>query len=329
MAKNRTARRSATRTSKVDQAIENAERLNAQGRDIETGEPIEHVSDETIAADLDTPAVDLSAESAEIAQASESEHISDETIEAELDGEARERPTEAELAEVLGEPIVTIVTDGGSIVEASALTPDELDTAVVVEKPADEPAQEHAKPLARRFASGSEAIAWALNMRIPHYSVEGPLEDGFLDAEGKPAPFALIPRKSDKTTTTTSPTTAPAPTPATRKDRAKRSKQSAPREGTRNAVIWSMLTRTEGTTHAEVVAAMDEFERSRGQENIFPTGIGSDWKLFANRFGYDRKKTTDADGKTRYFCFPFVLDAVPEVDKSEQQDESASAPSAA
>ena len=182
---------------------------------------------------------------------------------------------------------------------------------------------ETGRMLASRFPTAEEALAYAGNMKLRNYSISRQ-DDG---------QYAILIRKQASATKPVQAPVAGAPAPAPRQksERAQRVRATAPRPDTRNAVIWAMLTRAEGTTHKEVVAAMDAFERARGRENLFPTGIGSDWKLFSNRFGYDRKKSTDADGATRYFCFPFssevedaaAAESAPEASESESASESA------
>jgi hypothetical protein len=259
MAKTRSSRRQARTSAPL--TIVNDPAALAQERELSNEPAIE--SEPDVADKI----IDLSAEAADIES---------------------ERPSEAELAEALGEPIATLSPTESAQEPA---TPD-----VTAVDPTDS-----GRLLASRFETSAEALAYAGNMKLRNYSISRQ-DDG---------QYAIEVRKQASAKTTPTQAT-PAQAPANRpepKVRTPRAKASGPRPDTRNAVIWSMLTRPEGTTHKEVVAAMDAFELARGSENKFPTGIGSDWKLFANRFGYDRKKTSDADGATRYFCFPFASEA--------------------
>jgi hypothetical protein len=187
--------------------------------------------------------------------------------------------------------------------------------AVETPEPAAPDVTDGGRLLASRFPDSNEALAYAGNMKLRNYSISRQ-DDG---------QYAIEVRKAGAPTTPTqAATAAPQATRSAPKIRTPRAKATAPRPDTRNAVIWAMLTRPEGTTLKEVTSAMDDFERARGRENLFPTGIGSDAKLFSGRFGYDWKKTSDADGSTRYFCFPF---AAPEVEvevESEQEPVAAS-----
>jgi hypothetical protein len=178
------------------------------------------------------------------------------------------------------------------------------------EAPAQEPAApapdvtadptDSGRLLASRFPTSEEALAYAGNMKLRNYSISRQ-DDG---------QYAIEVRKASAKPAATQAAPAAPTTRATPKLRTPRAKASGPRPDTRNAVIWSMLTRPEGTTKKEVDAALLAFQPNNPQ----PCGIGSDAKLFSGRFGYDWKKTSDADGATRYFCFPF---AAPEVESEE------------
>ena len=194
-----------------------------------------------------------------------------------------ERPSEAELAEVLGEPIAT--------------------TEPVAQEPAAPDVTDGGRLLASRFESSDEALAYAGNMKLRNYSISRQ-DDG---------QYAIEIRKQASNKPAAPQTTegaVQAPARAQPKVRTPRAKASGPRPDTRNFVIWSMLSRPEGTTKKEVDAALAAFQPN----NIQPCGIGSDAKLFAGRFGFDWKKTSDADGATRYFCFPFATQASEEVE---------------
>jgi hypothetical protein len=186
--------------------------------------------------------------------------------------------------------------------EAIENNPDVVDSTenlTPIIEPAQEPAPEPAAPdvtdggrlLASRFPTSEEALAYAGNMKLRNYSISRQ-DDG---------QYAIEVRKASAKPAATQAAPAAPTTRATPKLRTPRAKASGPRPDTRNAVIWSMLTRPEGTTKKEVDAALAAFQPN----NIQPCGIGSDAKLFSGRFGYDWKKTSDADGATRYFCFPF------------------------
>ena len=215
---------------------------------------------------------------------------------------------QAPVVDSIPEPI----TDGEMDAIAAGIGPDavaKLAEERAAETPVETPAPDvtdGGRLLASRFPDSNEALAYAGNMKLRNYSISRQ-DDG---------QYAIEVRKAGAPTTPTqAATAAPQATRSAPKVRTPRTKATAPRPDTRNAVIWAMLTRPEGTTLKEVTSAMDDFERARGRENLFPTGIGSDAKLFSGRFGYDWKKTSDADGSTRYFCFPFVA---PEVE-SEQE----------
>ena len=203
------------------------------------------------------------------------------------------------------------ITDGEMDAIAAGIGPDAV--AKLAEERAETPAPapdvtDGGRLLASRFPDSNEALAYAGNMKLRNYSISRQ-DDG---------QYAIEVRKAGAPTTPTqAATAAPQATRSAPKIRTPRTKATAPRPDTRNAVIWAMLTRPEGTTLKEVTSAMDDFERARGRENLFPTGIGSDAKLFSGRFGYDWKKTSDADGSTRYFCFPFVA---PEVESESEQE---------
>jgi hypothetical protein len=186
--------------------------------------------------------------------------------------------------------------------EAIENNPDVVDSTenlTPIIEPAQEPAPEPAAPdvtdggrlLASRFPTSEEALAYAGNMKLRNYSISRQ-DDG---------QYAIEVRKASAKPAATQAAPAAPTTRATPKLRTPRAKASGPRPDTRNAVIWSMLTRPEGTTKKEVDAALLAFQPNNPQ----PCGIGSDAKLFSGRFGYDWKKTSDADGATRYFCFPF------------------------
>jgi hypothetical protein len=144
------------------------------------------------------------------------------------------------------------------------------------------------------YSTTTEAYAAANNMRLGGRVNYIPVEGGFQILVRKPGGSSKPVQATEGA--------VQAPARAQPKVRTPRAKASGPRPDTRNAVIWSMLTRPEGTTLKEVTAAMDAFEIARGRTNQFPTGIGSDAKLFAGRFGYDWRKEADGDA-TRYFCF--------------------------
>ena len=204
------------------------------------------------------------------------------------------------------------ITDGEMDAIAAGIGPDAV-AKLAEERAAETPAPapdvtDGGRLLASRFPDSNEALAYAGNMKLRNYSISRQ-DDG---------QYAIEVRKAGaQTTPTQAATAAPQATRSAPKVRTPRTKATAPRPDTRNAVIWAMLTRPEGTTLKEVTSAMDDFERARGRENLFPTGIGSDAKLFSGRFGYDWKKTSDADGSTRYFCFPFVA---PEVESESEQE---------
>jgi hypothetical protein len=206
------------------------------------------------------------------------------------------------------------ITDSEMDAIAAGIGPDAV-AKLAEERAAETPAPapdvtDGGRLLASRFPDSNEALAYAGNMKLRNYSISRQ-DDG---------QYAIEVRKAGaQTTPTQAATAAPQATRSAPKIRTPRAKATAPRPDTRNAVIWAMLTRPEGTTLKEVTSAMDDFERARGRENLFPTGIGSDAKLFSGRFGYDWKKTSDADGSTRYFCFPFVPVA-PEVESESDQE---------
>jgi hypothetical protein len=226
------------------------------------------------------------------------------------------------LVEIVDDVVDSIpepITDGEMDAIAAGIGPDavaKLAEERAAETPVETPAPDVAavditdsgRLLASRFPDSNEALAYAGNMKLRNYSISRQ-DDG---------QYAIEVRKAGaQTTPTQAATAAPQATRSAPKVRTPRTKATAPRPDTRNAVIWAMLTRPEGTTLKEVTSAMDDFERARGRENLFPTGIGSDAKLFSGRFGYDWKKTSDADGSTRYFCFPFVA---PEVESESEQE---------
>ena len=203
-----------------------------------------------------------------------------------------ERPSEAELAEVLGEPIAT--------------------TEPVAQEPAAPDVTDGGRLLASRFESSDEALAYAGNMKLRNYSISRQ-DDG---------QYAIEIRKQASNKPAAPQTTegaVQAPARAAPKTRTPRAKASGPRPDTRNFVIWSMLTRPEGTTRKEVDAALAAFQPN----NIQPCGIGSDAKLFAGRFGYQWRKEADGDA-TRYFCFLIAPVEPSEEGESDQEPVEAS-----
>ena len=214
---------------------------------------------------------------------------------------------EGEVADKIVETHYATTLEGAAVeIEERALAHSEpaIAAEVAATEQAQEPAPEPAAPvtdvtdggrlLASRFPDANEALAYAGNMKLRNYSISRQ-DDG---------QYAIEVRKqaSAKPAAQTTEGAVQAPARAAPKARTPRAKASGPRPDTRNAVIWSMLTRPEGTTKKEVDAALAAFQPN----NIQPCGIGSDAKLFSGRFGYDWKKTSDADGATRYFCFPFA-----------------------
>jgi hypothetical protein len=193
--------------------------------------------------------------------------------------------------------------------------PVEVGTSEGAEEAADKVADptDGGRMLASRFETSDEALAYAGNMKLRNYSISRQ-DDG---------QYAIAIRKQASNKPAAPQTTegaVQAPARAAPKPRTPRAKASGPRPDTRNAVIWSMLTRPEGTTRKEVDAALAAFQ----PDNIQPCGIGSDAKLFAGRFGYNWKKTSDADGATRYFCFPFAA-AESEASEGEVVEDAAAA----
>jgi hypothetical protein len=215
----------------------------------------------------------------------------------------------------VADKIIETATDTEPVVEFVSEPVVDLPGIESATEQAQEPAPEPAAPvtdvtdggrlLASRFPDANEALAYAGNMKLRNYSISRQ-DDG---------QYAIEVRKqaSAKPAAQTTEGAVQAPARAAPKARTPRAKASGPRPDTRNAVIWSMLTRPEGTTKKEVDAALAAFQPN----NIQPCGIGSDAKLFSGRFGYDWKKTSDADGATRYFCFPF---AAPEVESESEQE---------
>jgi hypothetical protein len=228
------------------------------------------------------------------------------------------------LVEIIGTP-------EGADAEALENNPDVIDstetdtslTAPVAPEAQDGDLTDQAKALAREttegrmlatpFETAEEAFAYAGNMKLKNLT--------YTQIDGKWRITLLgralaMPHAQPQTVTAPTPKRAP-------KARTPRVKASGPRPDTRNAVIWAMLTRPEGTTKKEVDAALAAFQ----PENIQPCGIGSDAKLFSGRFGYDWRKEADGDA-TRYFCFKTAnaeVASAPEVERAtESEIESAS-----
>jgi hypothetical protein len=100
-------------------------------------------------------------------------------------------------------------------------------------------------------------------------------------SQGKPAKAAKVAKEK-----------APKAEKASGEPKAER---NAPGAGTRNAVIFAHLTRKEGTTKAEIDAALKAFQPDRPAN----CGIRNDAKLFANRYGL--KVNQSGEGKATRF----------------------------